>query len=93
MKPLTTEQRAKVTKKTVVRPGERYGMIRRVANERRFNQDAFLEKFGVRPSMSTRCYRYPRESFRHPRSNTNPRVEITAMRSNAYKSVAQQSFQ
>ncbi len=47
MKPLTTEQRAKVTKKTVVRPGERYGMIRRVADERRFNNDSYLEKFGL----------------------------------------------
>lgn len=47
MKPLTTEQRAKVTKKTVVRPGERYGMIRRVADERKFNHDSFLERFGI----------------------------------------------
>jgi hypothetical protein len=47
LKPLTTDQRAKVTKKTVVRPGERYGMIRRVADERRFNNDSYLEKFGI----------------------------------------------
>ncbi|UJR23980.1 hypothetical protein I4U23_026946 [Adineta vaga] len=47
LKALTTEQRAKVTKKTVVRPGERYGMIRRVADERHFNQDSYLEKFGL----------------------------------------------
>ena len=36
-----------MTKKTVVRPGERYGMIRRVADERRFNQDSYLERFGL----------------------------------------------
>ena len=47
MKPLTTDQRAKVTKKTVVRPGERYGMIRRVADERRFNEDSYLKQFGI----------------------------------------------
>lgn len=47
MKPLTTEQRAKVTKKTVVRPGERYGMIRRIVDERRFQQDTFLSQFGI----------------------------------------------
>jgi hypothetical protein len=47
MKPLTTEQRAKVTKKTVVRPGKRYEMIRRVADERKFNNDSYLEKFGI----------------------------------------------
>jgi len=48
LKPLTTEQRAKVTKKTVVKPGERYGMIRRVADERRFDQDSYLIKFGLK---------------------------------------------
>jgi eukaryotic translation initiation factor 2C len=47
LKPLTTDQRAKVTKKTVVKPGERYGMIRRVVDERRFDQDPFLQKFGL----------------------------------------------
>ncbi|CAF1131852.1 unnamed protein product [Rotaria sordida] len=47
LKPLTTEQRTKVTKKTVVRPGERYGMIRRVADECRFNHDEYLVKFGI----------------------------------------------
>ncbi len=47
LKPLTTDQRAKVTKKTVVRPGERYAMIRRVADKRRFNDDSYLEKFGI----------------------------------------------
>jgi eukaryotic translation initiation factor 2C len=47
LKPLTTDQRARVTKKTVVRPGERYGMIRRVADERQFNKDSYLEKFGI----------------------------------------------
>ena len=48
LKPLTTEQRAKVTRKTVVKPGERYGMIRRVADERRFDQDSYLHKFGLK---------------------------------------------
>ncbi len=48
LKPLTTDQRAKVTKKTVVKPGERYGMIRRVADERRFDQDTYLQKFGLK---------------------------------------------
>ena len=40
MKPLSTEQRAKVTKKTVVRPGERCSMIRRVDDQRRFLLDS-----------------------------------------------------
>ena len=48
LKPLTTEQRAKVTKKTVVKPGERYGMIKRVADERRFDQDPYLQKFQLK---------------------------------------------
>ncbi|CAF3792637.1 unnamed protein product [Rotaria socialis] len=48
LKPLTTEQRAKVTKKTVVKPGERFGMIRRVIDECRFDQDSYLQKFGIK---------------------------------------------
>lgn len=48
LKPLTTEQRAKVTKKTVVRPGERYGMIRRIVDERKFQHDQYLQDFGIR---------------------------------------------
>ncbi|CAF1508752.1 unnamed protein product [Adineta steineri] len=48
LKPLTVDQRAKVTKKTVVRPGERYGMIRRVVDERQFDQDPYLQKFGLK---------------------------------------------
>jgi eukaryotic translation initiation factor 2C len=48
LKPLTTEQRAKVTKKTVVKPGERYGMIKRVVDERHFDQDPYLQKFGLK---------------------------------------------
>jgi hypothetical protein len=47
LKPLTTDQRAKVTKKTVVRPDACYGMIRRVADERQSNKDPYLDKFGI----------------------------------------------
>ena len=52
MKPLTTEQRAKVTKKTVVRPAERYGMIRRIADERRFVDDSYLKQFGIQVDVN-----------------------------------------
>jgi hypothetical protein len=38
LKPLTIEQRVKVSKKTAVRPGEHYRMVRRVADEGQFNQ-------------------------------------------------------
>ncbi|UJR24794.1 hypothetical protein I4U23_006169 [Adineta vaga] len=48
LKPLTVEQRTKVTKKTVVKPGERYGMIRRIVDERQFDQDVYLQKFGLK---------------------------------------------
>ncbi|CAF1053357.1 unnamed protein product [Rotaria sordida] len=44
---LTAEQYAKIKKKTVVSPGERYKMIRRIVNERRFNQDLYLKQFGI----------------------------------------------
>jgi eukaryotic translation initiation factor 2C len=45
--PITPEQRAKATKKTVIRPGECYRIIQSFANERRFNQDPCLETFGL----------------------------------------------
>ena len=48
LKPLTTDQRATVTKKTVVRPGERYSMIRRVVDERHFDQDSYLKDFQMK---------------------------------------------
>ncbi|CAF3963253.1 unnamed protein product, partial [Rotaria sp. Silwood1] len=43
LQPLTSEQHAKATNKTVVHPDECYKMIRRVADERRFKQDPYLE--------------------------------------------------
>ncbi|CAF3991335.1 unnamed protein product [Rotaria sp. Silwood1] len=47
LKPLIIEQCAKVTKTTVVYPSERYGTIRRIADQRRFNNDSYLEKFDL----------------------------------------------
>ncbi|CAF2543360.1 unnamed protein product [Rotaria sp. Silwood2] len=47
LQPLTSEQHAKATNKTVVHPDECYRMIRRVTDERRFKQDPYLEKFGL----------------------------------------------
>lgn len=43
----TTEQRIKATTKTVISPDENYKTIRRVIDEHRFNQDSYLEKFGL----------------------------------------------
>ncbi|CAF3078691.1 unnamed protein product, partial [Rotaria sp. Silwood2] len=42
---LTTAQHAKIEKKTVVSPEERYKMIRHIDNEREFNQDLYLKEF------------------------------------------------
>ena len=47
LKPLTTEQRVKVTKKTVIQPGARYGIIQRIVDERGFDKDSYLKKFGI----------------------------------------------
>ncbi|CAF0840758.1 unnamed protein product [Adineta ricciae] len=48
LKPLTVEQRATVTRKTVVKPGERYGLIRRIVDERQYDKDAYLHSFGMK---------------------------------------------
>ncbi|CAF1938445.1 unnamed protein product [Rotaria magnacalcarata] len=47
MKPLTTDQRARVTKKTVVRPSQRYQAIAEIVHNRQFNQDKYLKEIGM----------------------------------------------
>ncbi|CAF0770466.1 unnamed protein product [Didymodactylos carnosus] len=47
MKPLTTEQRSRVTKKTVIRPDRRYDTIMRVVQDRRFDDDVYLKQIGM----------------------------------------------
>ncbi len=86
LKPLTTDQRAKVTKKTVVRPGERYPMIRRVADERRFNDDSYLEKFGITVDVNEMVLLLER-ILPSPKINTNHHVVIKVMLLNEYKLV------
>ncbi|CAF3887058.1 unnamed protein product, partial [Rotaria sp. Silwood1] len=44
---LTPAQHAKIEKKTVVSPEERYKMIRHIVNERGFNQDLYLKEFDI----------------------------------------------
>ncbi|UJR37628.1 hypothetical protein I4U23_030325 [Adineta vaga] len=47
IKPLTTDQRARVTKKTVVRPNQRYQTIKEIVEHRRFNEDKYLKEIGM----------------------------------------------
>ncbi|CAF2623092.1 unnamed protein product [Rotaria sp. Silwood2] len=47
IKPLTTDQRARVTKKTVVRPNQRYQAIKEIVENRQFNQDKYLKEIGM----------------------------------------------
>ncbi|CAF3625397.1 unnamed protein product [Adineta steineri] len=47
IKPLTTDQRARVTKKTVVRPNQRYQNINEIVYNRRFNEDKYLKEIGM----------------------------------------------
>lgn len=47
IKPLTTDQRARVTKKTVVRPNQRYQTIKEIVEHRQFNEDKYLKEIGM----------------------------------------------
>jgi len=47
IKPLTTDQRARVTKKTVVPPTQRYKTIMDILQTRKFNQDKYLNEIGM----------------------------------------------
>lgn len=47
IKPLTTDQRARVTRKTVVNPTERYERIMNILRIRNFNQDKYLNEIGM----------------------------------------------
>ncbi|CAF1297196.1 unnamed protein product [Adineta ricciae] len=47
IKPLTTDQRARVTKKTVVNPTQRYKAIMDIVKTRKFNQDKYLNEIGM----------------------------------------------
>ena len=84
LKPLTTDQRAKVTKKTVVNPGERYSTIRRVVDERHFDQDPFLKEFHMKIhtddmiTISARILDPPQIIYRSAHNNreTIERVQV-----------------
>lgn len=47
MKPLNTDQRARVTRKTVVNPTERYDRIMDIVKQRNFKDDRYLQEIGV----------------------------------------------
>jgi hypothetical protein len=47
IKPLTTDQRARVTRKTVVNPTQRYERIMDILRIRNFNQDKYLNEIGM----------------------------------------------
>lgn len=48
MKPLDSVQRALVTKKSIIKPEQRYGQIMRVVGERQFESDPFLKELNIR---------------------------------------------
>jgi hypothetical protein len=47
IKPLTTDQRARVTRKTVVNPSQRYDRIMDILKLRNFKQDKYLNEIGM----------------------------------------------
>ena len=47
MKPLTTDQRARVTRKTVVNPTQRHERIMNIVRLRNFSEDKYLKEIGM----------------------------------------------
>ena len=82
LKPLTTEQRAKMTKKSVVRPGERYQIIRRIVDQRQFEEDVYLQRFGITVDtsemlqLSARVLPPPEIKYKSSNGDVVERVQI-----------------
>lgn len=48
MKPLDSVQRALVTKKSVIKPDQRYGQIMKIVKERQFDKDSYLKELNIK---------------------------------------------
>jgi len=47
LKPLDNAQRASVSKKSIVKPHERYDQIMRIVNSREFDKDSHLKELNI----------------------------------------------
>jgi len=81
MKPLTTDQRARVTRKTVVNPTERHERIMNILRIRNFKQDKYLNEIGMTIddqqmiSVVARCIAPPEIKYKSGRDGRSEIVE------------------
>lgn len=81
MKPLTTDQRARVTRKTVVNPTDRYDRIMDIVKQRNFKDDRFLQEIGMTIddeqmiTVSARCIASPEIKYISGRDGQSEIVE------------------
>jgi hypothetical protein len=73
LQPSRAEQRVKLTKKTVVGPGERYEIIQRLADERAFNRDLYLKEFGITVDVNEMVI-LPARIYHHQKLNISHQV-------------------
>lgn len=52
LKPLDTQQRALVSKKSIIKPAERYDKIMKIVDERNFESDPYLKVVNLRVDTS-----------------------------------------
>ena len=81
MKPLTTDQRARVTKKTVINPTQRYEAIMDIVRTRDFREDSHLQTIGIRVDdermlvVPARCIPPPEIKYKSGRDGRTDVVE------------------
>ncbi|CAF1402264.1 unnamed protein product [Adineta steineri] len=81
IKPLTTDQRARVTKKTVVNPTHRYQAIMDIVKTRKFNEDKYVNEIGMSivddqmVTVSARCIAPPEIKYKSGRDGQSDIVE------------------
>ena len=81
IKPLTTDQRARVTRKTVVNPTERHGRIMEIVRQRKFRDDRYLQEIGMTIedeqmiSVTARCIAPPEIKYINGRDGRSEIVE------------------
>jgi hypothetical protein len=81
MKPFTADQRARVTKKTVVNPTQRYQSIMEIVSTRKFNEDKYLNAIGMSIAddqmitVPARCIAPPEIKYKSGRDGHSDIVE------------------
>ena len=81
LRPLTTDQSARVTRKTVVDPTQRYETIMNIVHKRQFNEDRYVREIGMTVderemlTVNARCIHPPEIKYRSGRDGQSEVIE------------------